>query len=114
MGHLFRLLENQSLIAVKCSDLQPAVQRPLDGDALAGVDTVSGDGGYERIQLILLLFQFLYQTLDGTLGKALILSTLPVAHQAVNDAQTCITATGRVHRHACALRRIEEERRNMQ
>ena len=29
------------------TDLQPSIQRPLDGDALAGMDTVGGDGSDE-------------------------------------------------------------------
>lgn len=69
------------------------------------MDTVSGDGGYKGIQLVLLLLEFLHKALDGTLGKALVLSTLPVAHQTVNDAQACITATGRVNGHPCVLGR---------
>lgn len=66
--------------------LQPAVQCPLDCHTLAGVDSVSGDGCYERVQLIFLLLQLLYQAFNGTLSKTLILPALPVAHQAVNDA----------------------------
>ncbi len=82
--------------------LQPSVQRPLDGDTLAGMDAVGGDGGDERVQLILLLLQLLHQTLDGPFGEALVLGALPVAHQAVDDTETGVGAAtgGRAeHRH---------------
>ena len=83
------------------SYLQPAIQRPLDGDAFAGVDAVGGDGGDERVQLVLLLLQLFHQTLDGTLGEALVLSALSVTHQAVDDAETGVSAAGggAEHRH---------------
>ena len=82
--------------------LQPSVQRPLDGDTLAGMDSAGGDGGDERVQFVLLLLQLLHQTLDGPLGEALVLGALPVAHEAVDDAQAGVGAAagGRAeHRH---------------
>lgn len=59
--------------------------------------SVGGDGGDERVQLVLLLLELLHQALDGTLGETLILATLPVAHEAVHDAQAGIVAVGGVH-----------------
>lgn len=79
------------------SYLQASIKRPLDGDTLAGVNSVGGDGGDERVQLVLLLLQLLYQALYGTLGKALVLTALSVAHEAVHDAQAGIVAVGGVH-----------------
>ncbi len=67
------------------------------------MDTIGGDGSDEWVQLILLLLQLLHQALDGTLGEALILSTLPVAHEAVDDAEAGIIAARRVHRHDAAV-----------
>lgn len=84
------------------TDLQPSVQRSLDGDTLAGMDPVGGDGGDEGVQLVLLLLQLLHQALDGPLGEALVLSALPVAHEAVDDAEAGVIAAGRVHRHDAA------------
>lgn len=75
-------------------NLQPPVQRALDGDAFAGVNAVGGDGSDERVQLVLLLLQLLHQTLDGSLGEALILPPLTMAHQTVNNAQAGIVAVG--------------------
>lgn len=58
------------------------------------MDAIGGDGGDERVQLVLLLLQLFHQTLDGPLGKALILPTLPVAHQAVDNAEAGVCAAG--------------------
>lgn len=63
------------------------------------MDTIGGNGSDERVQLVLLLLQLFYQALDGTLGKALVLSALPMAHEAVDDAEAGIIAARRVHRH---------------
>lgn len=79
------------------TDLQPSVQRPLDGDTLARVDAVGGDGGDERVQLILLLLQLLHQALDRPLGEAFILTALSVAHEAVDDTEAGVIAARRVH-----------------
>lgn len=68
------------------SHLQTSVQRSLNGDTLAWMNSICSDRGDERVQLVSFLFEFLYQAFDGTFGEALILSPLPVAHQAVNDA----------------------------
>lgn len=56
------------------------------------MDTIGGDGSDERVQLVLLLLQLLHQTLDGALSKALVLPALPVAHEAVDDAEAGIIA----------------------
>lgn len=79
--------------------LQPPVQSPLYGYTLAWVDTVGGDGSNERVQLIFLLLEFLDQALNSTFGKALVFTSLPVAHQAVHNTQTGIIAAGCVDRH---------------
>lgn len=86
------------------TDLQPPVQRPLDGHTLAGMDAVGGDGGDEGVQLVLLLLQLLHQALDGALGEAFVLAALPVTHEAVDDAEAGVVAAGRVHRHDAAGR----------
>ena len=91
------------------SYLQPSVQRPLDGDTLAGMDAVGGDGGDERVQLVLLLLQFLHQTLDGAFGEAFVFRSLPVAHQAVDDAEAGVIAAWRVHGHDAAANKTQEE-----
>lgn len=79
------------------TDLQPSIQRPLDGDTLARVDAVGGDGSDERVQLILLLLQLLHQALDRPLGKAFVLAALSVAHKAVDDTEAGVIAAWRVH-----------------
>lgn len=66
------------------------------------MDAVGGDGGDERVQLILLLLQFLDQALDGPLGEAFVLAALSVAHEAVHDAEAGIVTAGGVHRHSAA------------
>lgn len=81
----------------RSTDLQPSIQRPLDGHTLAGMHAVGCDGGDERVQLVLLLLQLLHQALDGPLGEALVLPALPVAHEAVHDAEAGVIAAGRVH-----------------
>lgn len=96
------------------SDLKPAVQRPLDGDTLAGMDTVGGDGGDERVQLVLLLLQLLHEALDGPLSEALVLPSLPVAHEAVDDAEAGVIAAWRVHRHDAADTRHRRRARYVQ
>lgn len=59
------------------------------------MDSVGGDGGDERVQLVLLLLQLLHQTLDGPFGEAFVLGALPVAHEAVDDAEAGVcTAAG--------------------
>ena len=52
--------------------------------------STGGDGRDEAVQLVAFLLQLLHQTLDGTFGEALTLAALPVTHQAVHDAQTCV------------------------
>lgn len=66
------------------------------------MDAVGGDGCDERVQLILLLLQFLDEALDGPLGEALVLAALSVAHEAVHDAEAGIVTAGGVHRHSAA------------
>lgn len=85
----------------RTSHLQPSVQCPLDGHTLAGMDSIGGYCGDEGVQLVLLLLQLLHQTLDRPLSEALVLSTLTVAHQAVDDAETGVSAAGggAKHRH---------------
>lgn len=68
------------------SHLQTSVQRSLYGDTLAWMDSICGDSSDEGVKLISFLFEFLYQAFNGTFGEALVLSSLAVAHQAVNDA----------------------------
>lgn len=83
--------------------LQPPVQCPLDGHTFARLDAVCGDGSDERVQLVLPLLQFLYQTLNGPLGKALVLCTLSMTHQAVHNTEAGVSAAaggGAEHRHA--------------
>lgn len=82
--------------------LQPSIQCPLDGDTLAGMDTIGGDGSDERVQLVFLFLQLLHQALDGPLGETLVLSTLPVTHEAVDDTEAGVIAARRVHRHDAA------------
>lgn len=70
--------------------LQATIQSSLYGHTLAGMSAICGDGRDEGIQLVLLLFQLLYQTLNGSLGEALALASLSVAHEAVHNAQAGI------------------------
>lgn len=72
--------------SIRISYLQASIKGPLNGHTLAGVGTVGSDGCDEGVELILLLFQFLHQALDGSFCKCLALATLSVAHQAVDDA----------------------------
>lgn len=88
--------------------LQSSVQCSLNGDALAWMDTICGDGSDERVQLILLLLQLLHKAFNGSLGKALILSTLPVAHEAMDDAEASIIAAGRVYRHDAGIKLVSQ------
>lgn len=88
--------------AFPACNLQPAIQRPLNGHTLAGVDAIGGDGSDERVQLVLLLLKLLDQALDGPLGEALILAALTVAHEAVDDAEAGVVAARWVHRHDVA------------
>lgn len=60
------------------------------------MSSVGGDGGDERIKLVLLLLQFLHQTLNGSFSKRLTFAALPVTHQTVHDAQTGVVTGGRV------------------
>lgn len=76
--------------------LKPSVQSALDGHTLAGMSSVGGDGSDERVKFILLLFQLFHQALDGSFGERLALAALPVAHQAVHDAQAGVVAGRRV------------------
>lgn len=72
--------------------LQTSIKCPLNGHTLAGMSPVGGDGCDEGVKLVFLLFQLFHQALDGPLGKRLALTTLPVTHQAVHDAQAGIVA----------------------
>ncbi len=56
------------------------------GDTLAWMNSICCDSSDKGVELISFLFEFLYQAFDGTFGEGLILSSLAVAHQAVNDA----------------------------
>lgn len=75
--------------------LQSTVQSALDSDAFAVVRPVGRDGRDQRVQLIALLLQLLHQRLDGSLGKALALPALSVAHQRVDNAETGVRRCGR-------------------
>lgn len=72
--------------------LQTPVKCPLNGNTLAGMGSIGGNGGNEGVELVFLLFQLLHQTLDGPLGKGFTLTSLPVAHQAVHNAQAGVVA----------------------
>ena len=72
--------------------LKPSIECPLDRNTLARVRAIRGDGCDKGVQLILLLLQFLNQALDGSLSKCLAFTSLPMAHQAVHDAQAGIIA----------------------
>ena len=85
--------------------LQTAIKRSLDGDALGGMRPVGGDGGDQAVQFITLLLQLLHQALDGSLGEALALPTLSVAHEAMHDAEAGIGRRGRLGRHGEAFER---------
>lgn len=76
--------------------LQATIQSSLYGHTLAGMSSVGGDGRDEGIQLVFLLLQLFYQTFDGSLGEALALASLSVAHEAVHNAQAGIIARGSV------------------
>ena len=85
--------------------LKPSIECPLDRNTLARVRAIRRDGCDEGVQLILLLLQFLNQALYGSLSKCLAFTALPMAHQAVHDAQACIVACRRVgdgHGDLCA------------
>ena len=49
--------------------LETPIESPLDGDAFGGVGAVGGDCCDERVQLISLLLQLLYQRLYGSLAE---------------------------------------------
>lgn len=76
--------------------LQAPIQSSLYGYTLARMSSVGGDCCDEGIKLVLFLLQLLDKTLDGSLGEAFALSSLPVAHQAVHNAQTGIVTCGSV------------------
>lgn len=76
--------------------LQATIQSSLYGHTLAGMSSVGGDGRDEGIQLVFLLLQLFDQTFDGSLGEALALASLSVAHEAVHNAQAGIVTRGSV------------------
>lgn len=84
--------------------LQAAVQSALDGDALAGVGAVGGDGGDERVQFITFFLEFFDETFNGTLGKSLWFSSLAVTHEGVNYAQAGIRRRGGIRHLSSDLR----------
>ena len=58
---------------------------------------MSSTGGYcsnKTIKLISLLLQLLYQRFYGSLGERFTLPSLPMTHQTVHDAQTCVRRRG--------------------
>lgn len=89
------------------SHLQPPIQRPLNGHALAGVSSVGGYGRDQRIQLVFLLLELFHEALDGALGERFALSALAMAHQAVDNAQTSVITCRRVsNRHIVHLSQL--------
>lgn len=60
------------------------------------MSSICSDCCDEGIQLILLLLQLLDKALDGSFSKAFALSSLPVAHQAMHNAQAGIITCGSV------------------
>lgn len=76
----------------RVSYLQTPVKRSLNGHALAGMGSVGGDGSDEGVELVFLLLQLFHQALDGAFGKGFALASLPVAHQAVHNAQARVVA----------------------
>lgn len=72
--------------------LQPSIKCPLNGHTLAGMGSIGGDSCDEGVKLVFFLFQLFHQTLDGPFGERLALTTLPVTHQAVHNAQAGIVA----------------------
>ena len=60
------------------SDLKSAIQSPGDSDTLGVLRPACGDGCDQTVQLVSLLFQFLYQGLYCSLAECLALSPLAV------------------------------------
>lgn len=60
----------------------------MNGHTFRGVCAIGGDCRNEAVKLIPFFLQFLHQTLDGALGEALTLSSLSMAHQTMDYAQT--------------------------
>lgn len=73
--------------------LQTPVKCSLNGNTLAGMGSIGGNGSNEGVQLIFFLFQLFHQTLDGPFGKGFALTSLSVAHQAVHNAQAGVIAS---------------------
>lgn len=67
--------------ALTTGHLKPAVERPLNSNTFGRMGAVSGYSSDERIQFVSLLLQLLDERLDGSLGEALTLSSLSVAHK---------------------------------
>lgn len=73
--------------------LQTPVKCSLNGNTLAGMGSIGGNGSNEGVQLVFFLFQLFHQALDGPLGKGFTLPSLSVAHQAVHNAQAGVIAS---------------------
>lgn len=73
--------------------LQPSIKCPLNGHTLAGMSSIGGDRCDEGVKLILFLLELFHQALNCPLCKSLALTSLPVAHQTVHNAQTGIIAS---------------------
>ena len=90
--------------ALPSGHLKSSVQGPGDGDTFGRLGSTGGDGGYQRVQLVSLLLQLLYQGLYGALAEGFALSALPgvslklgeremrtghlpVTHQTVHDGE---------------------------
>jgi len=85
--------------SLPCGHLQPPIQRPGDGDALGGLSSARGDGGYQTVQLISLLLQLLDEGLYCSLAECFALSALSVAHQTVHDGEASVGRGRSVGRH---------------
>lgn len=80
--------------AFSTGHLETPVQRALNRDALGRVGAIGGDSGDEAVQFVPLFLQLLDQTLDSPLAEGFRLSSLPVAHQRVDDAEAGVGRGG--------------------
>ena len=63
---------------------------PLNSNAFGGMSSVGGNGSDKRVEFVAFFLEFFHERFNGSLGKSFILSALTMAHQTVNDAETCI------------------------